>query len=272
MNTRTASRSSACYCPASGISSISSPASRASAARGCGRHPGIFASRRVLAPQAALWSLRAVGRHEDPYGLAQKSLVPPGNPASRASAVRGSARSPGTSTGTGPLPEAGSAPQRARRVGTAQVCSQLAVHNAPGLPCRTHGRLPAAPPRRRRRSATRPGRRPRAPVEKPGADCQQRLLRLVRVQRPGAGAPATTVAVLSRTNAWNSPSLERSCCTRSSWTHRRPRRCIHAGTLQAMLVEVPSRRLQDAPDALGIAWPAAVGAWEADLGAGHRQI
>jgi hypothetical protein len=32
----------------------------------------------AAARHVALWSLRAVGRHEDPYGLAQKSPVFPG--------------------------------------------------------------------------------------------------------------------------------------------------------------------------------------------------
>jgi len=35
-------------------------------------------NRTVLRPRAALWNLRAVGRHEDPYGLAQKRPVFPG--------------------------------------------------------------------------------------------------------------------------------------------------------------------------------------------------
>jgi hypothetical protein len=70
------------------------------------------------------------------------------NSASRASAVRGCARSPGTSTGTGPLPEVGSAPSACPPRGHGAGMQPARRSHAPGGPCRTHGRLPAAPPRR----------------------------------------------------------------------------------------------------------------------------
>ena len=48
--------------------------------------------------------------------------------------------------------------------------------------------------------------------------------------------------------------------------------CIHAGTLQAMLIEVPLRRFQDALYALGIAWPPALRLWRGIWVHGHGRL
>ena len=203
---------------------------------------------------------RAVGRHEDPHGFAQKSLVFPGirplqhqQPAEvrgaqehRQEQVRCLKRVPHL--------------QRAGRVGPAQVGSQLGTEALGAVLVERAADFRLRPRDAVDRAQGAQGVVPARQFEEPGPDRQQRLLRLARVQgldARGAGHHRRRPVVHDR--------LEQSLLGAEVAVHGHLGHPgvrgdgVHAGALQAMLVEVPLRRFQDAPDALGVAWPPALG-------------
>jgi len=163
--------------------------------------------------------------------------------------------------------------QRARRVGTAQVCSQLALHALRAVLVERTADFWLRPRDAVDGAQRAQGVVPARQCEKPGADREQRLLRLVRVQRPGARDARHHRRRPATHDRLEQPLLGAEVAVHGHLGHIGVRGDgIHAGTLQAMLAEVPLRRFQDAPHALGIAWPAALGLGSGSWGAGHGSV